>query len=339
MIFHFLRRFALCLLCVSCFQASSTFAAALIEQTPTQTHDVLSRVQSAAQTLTYEGLFAYQENGAMHSMRIIHRFDGKNQQERLIELDDAPREYLRFNNVVQCLIPDQKTILIEPAAGRRFPDLAVGDMHAVLKNYTLWLDPKPHRVAGRTCQRYDIKPRDNQRRAYTMCVDTETNLLLKSQVINTQGQVIEQISFSEIKIGGEISDQAFLPNGSTEGWQVIESVQKPIDLKVLGWKVLPVAGFEQQMQMSRMLVPNEWVHQVVLSDGLAVVSIFIEPHQPLQADVTSMKSGQIGSVNMQTKQVEDYLITVLGEVPPETISQVIKSIEFQAPQARVESKR
>lgn len=339
MILCFLRRLALCLLCVSGFQASSTFATVLIEQTPKQTQDVLSRVQFAAQTLTYQGLFAYHENGAMHSMRIIHRFDGKNQQERLIELDDAPREYLRFNNLVQCLIPDQRKILIEPDVGRRFPDLAVGDMHAVLKNYTLWLDPKPHRVAGRTCQRYDIKPRDNYRRAYTMCVDTDSHLLLKSQVISTQGQVIEQIAFSEIKIGGLISDQAFEPSGSTEGWQIIESIQKPIDLKALGWNVLPAAGFEQQLQMSRMLLPNEWVHQVVLSDGLAVVSIFIEPYRPLQADMPSMKSGQIGSVNMQTKQVEDYLITVLGEVPPETILQVIKSIEFQAPQARLELKR
>jgi sigma-E factor negative regulatory protein RseB len=330
-ILRFLRRLALCLLCLSGFQASSTFAAALIEQTPTQTHDVLSRVQLAAQTLTYQGLFAYLENGAMHSMRIIHRFDGKNQQERLIELDDAPREYLRFNNVVQCLMPDKKTILIEPVAGRRFPDLAVGNKDAVLKNYTLWLDPKPHRVAGRACQRYEIKPRDNYRRAYTLCIDTESDLLLKSQVINTHSQVIEQVAFSEIKIGGLINDQAFNPSSSTEGWRIIESIQKPIDLKALGWKVLPAAGFEPQTQMSRMLVPNEWVHQVVLSDGLAVVSVFIEPYQPLQTDVTSIESGQIGPVNMQTKQVEDYLITVLGEVPPETILQVIKSVEFQAP--------
>ena len=338
MILGFLRRLALCLLCVSGFQASATFAAALIEQNTTQTYDVLSRVQLAAQTLTYQGLFAYQENGAMHSMRIIHRFDGKNQQERLIELDNAPREYLRFNNVVQCLIPDKKIILIEPVAGRRFPDLSVGDIHTVLKNYSLWLDPEPHRVAGRSCQRYDIKPRDNYRRSYTMCVDTDSHLLLKSQVINTHGQVIEQIAFSEINIGDFISDQAFKPSGSTEGWQIIESIQKPIDLKALGWKVLPTAGFEQQMQMSRMLLPNEWVHQVVLSDGLAVVSIFIEPYRQIQANVTSMKSGQIGSVNMQTKHVKDYLITVLGEVPPETISQVIQSIEFQAPKVQLESK-
>lgn len=324
---------------MSGFQVGSVFAADLIEQSPSQTHDVLNRAQLAAQTLNYQGLFATHENGSMHSMRIIHRFDGQNQQERLIELDDEPREYLRFNNVVQCLIPDQKMILIEPVTGRRFPDLAVGDMHAVLKNYTLWLDPKPHRVAGRDCQRYDIKPRDNYRRAYTMCVDTESNLLLKSQAINTLGQVVEQVAFSEIKIGESISDQAFKPSWSTDGWQVIEKVQKQVDLQALGWKILPTAGFEQQMQMNRMLAPNEWVHQVVLSDGLAVMSIFIEPHRAQQTDVTSTKSGQIGSVNMQSKQVDDYLVTVLGEVPPQTISQVIKSIEFQSAQIKPESKR
>jgi sigma-E factor negative regulatory protein RseB len=337
--FRFLRRLTFGLLCVSGIHVAPVYAASLIEQTPSQTHDVLTRVQQAAQTLNYQGLFAFHENSAMHSMRIIHRYDGQNQQERLIELDDAPREYLRFNDVVQCFMPDQKTILIEPVTGKRFPDLAVGEMHAVLKNYTLWLDPKPHRVAGRACQRYEIQPRDNFRRAHTMCVDTESGLLLKSQAINTLGQVIEQVAFSEIIIGGQISDQAFEPSWSTEGWRVIEYAQKPVDLQALGWKILPAAGFEQQMQMNRMLTPSDWVHQVVLSDGLAVMSIFIEPYNPQQSDVTLAETGQIGSVNMQSIQIKDYLVTVLGEVPPETILQIVNSIEFQTPQVQPESKR
>ena len=329
MTLRFLRRLTICLLCVLGFHAGSVYADALIQQTPSQTHDVLNRVQQAAQTLNYQGLFVFHENGAMHSMRIIHRFDGKNQQERLIELDDVPREYLRFNNIVQCLMPDQKTILIETASRRRFPDLAVGDMHTVLKNYTLWLDPKPHRAAGRACQRYEIEPRDNYRRGYTMCVDTESGLLLKSQAINKLGQVIEQVAFSEIKIGDIISDQAFKPSWSTEGWQVVESAQKPIDLQALGWKIAPTVGFEQHLQISRMLTPNEWVHQVVMSDGLAVMSIFIEPYQPQQSDLLEVRSGQVGSVNMQSKRIADYLVTVLGEVPPETLLETLESIEYQ----------
>jgi sigma-E factor negative regulatory protein RseB len=315
------------------------YASDLIEQSAARTHDVLSGIQKAAQTLNYQGLFAFHENGEMHSLRIIHRFDGQNQQERLIELDDMPREYVRLNQTVQCFMPDLKTILIEPAHNRRFPDLSLADIDSVLKNYSLWADSKPHRVAGRACQRYEIRPRDSYRRAYNLCVDTQNGLLLKSQSINRLGNVVEQVAFSEINIGEDISDAALKPSWSTDGWQVIEPVQKQIDLEALGWQFTPVAGFNHQKQMSRMLAPNEWVHQVVLSDGLAVMSIFIEPYRAQQSDLIAARSGQVGSVNVYAQQKEDYLVTVLGEVPPDTLVKILKSIEYQPAKVSAEKIR
>ena len=339
MIQRFLRRLTVYALCLAGLHSGFAFATNLIELNPTQTLDVLGRIQQAAQTLNYQGLFAFHENGEMQSLRIIHQFDGKNQQERLIELDDTPREYLRLNQTVQCFMPDLKLILIEPANGRRFPDLSVSDVDAVLKNYTLWADPKPHRVAGRACQRYEIKPRDTYRRAHNLCVDTESNLLLKSQAINRLGQIIEQVAFSEISIGEPISDLAFRPSWSTDGWQVIEKVQKPVDLEALGWKIASVAGFNHHMQMSRMLAPNEWVHQVVMSDGLAVMSIFIEPYRAQQSDTHKPRLGQVGTVNVLAQQKNDYLVTVVGEVPPDTLEKIFESIEYQPPKVRTKKIR
>lgn len=335
----FLRRLALSLFLSMVAFVRLAYADSLVQQSNEQAQVILNQVQDAALKLNYRGLFAYQEGGVMQSLRIAHRFDGQNQQERLIELDDSPREYIRFNDVVQCLMPEQKVVIVESANSRRFPGFAAGDVQAALKNYTLWLDPKPHRVAGRVCQRYEVKPRDDFRRAFTLCVDKETNLLLKAQAINTEGRVIEQVSFSEVVIGGLIDDQAFQPSWSTEGWQVVERIQEPIDLSALGWIIQPAAGFYKQAQMQRMLSPDDWVQQVVLSDGLALMSIFIEPYRSSLSDPSGKPSGQLGSVNMLSKRIDNYWVTVLGEVPPTTLKEILNAIQYQPVTIQSESKR
>lgn len=314
--------FALC-------TAPAVQASPLIELSAAQMQTLLNNVRQAAEKQTYQGLIVYQEAGAMQSLRIAHRFDGQNQQERLVELDDVAREYIRFNQVVQCFIPDQKLILIEPAQNRRFPALTLGDMHAVQQNYSVWQDPKPRRVAGRVCQRYEVKPKDQLRRGFSVCVDDQSQLMLKVQTLDIKGRVIEQVAFSEVTIGGVIDDQVFEPSWSTQGWQVVEHIQQPTDLKAKGWHIKPVAGFYKQAQLKRMLNVDQWVEQVVLSDGFVQASIFIEPSDPTQIQQLSRRAFELGSVNMQSKQINDYRVTVLGEMPQATLAQIISAIHYQ----------
>lgn len=81
---------------------------------------VLRQIQEAARQLNYVGVYAYQQGDFIESSRITHQFDGKQERERVEVLDGAPREYLRVDDEVQCLIPEQKTILRERQRGDRF---------------------------------------------------------------------------------------------------------------------------------------------------------------------------------------------------------------------------
>ncbi len=66
---------------------------------------VLRQIQEAARQLNYVGVYAYQQGDFIESSRITHQFDGKQERERVEVLDCAPREYLRVDDEVQCLIP------------------------------------------------------------------------------------------------------------------------------------------------------------------------------------------------------------------------------------------
>jgi sigma-E factor negative regulatory protein RseB len=113
---------------------------------------VLRQIQEAARQLNYVGVYAYQQGDYIESSRITHQFDGKHERERVEVLDGAPREYLRTDDEVQCLIPEQKTVLRERQRGDRFPGLLRIDPKSIENNYSVSVATSPLRVAGRQCQ-------------------------------------------------------------------------------------------------------------------------------------------------------------------------------------------
>jgi sigma-E factor negative regulatory protein RseB len=68
------------------------------------------------------------------------------------------------------------------------------------------------------------------------------------------------------------------------------------------------------------------VTQIVYSDGLSAISIFIEPDDGDEDDMEGLISR--GAVNLYHKVVSDHLITVVGEVPPHTVMQVLGSMRY-----------
>jgi sigma-E factor negative regulatory protein RseB len=65
----------------------------------------------------------------------------------------------------------------------------------------------------------------------------------------------------------------------------------------------------------------------VYSDGLAAVSVFIEPlpkTRPAQQSLSHQ-----GAVTIYVRPVADHMVTVLGETPAATVMQIANSLEFR----------
>jgi sigma-E factor negative regulatory protein RseB len=89
------------------------------------------------------------------------------------------------------------------------------------------------------------------------------------------------------------------------------------------------AGFKKIMEMRRMKQDTKVsVTHLVYSDGLAAVSVFIEP---LPASRPADGLSQQGAVTIYTKSLPDQLVTVLGETPAATVMQIGDSV---APKGR-----
>jgi sigma-E factor negative regulatory protein RseB len=66
------------------------------------------------------------------------------------------------------------------------------------------------------------------------------------------------------------------------------------------------------------------VNQLVLSDGLASVSVFI--HAAAGDDPPPQGPGRAGAASTFTALVEGQHVTAVGEVPPRTLKAIVSSI-------------
>jgi sigma-E factor negative regulatory protein RseB len=320
---------------VLAFLLVSAGASALDESHPVAKPEVpklegaalLSHIQEAAQRQNYVGTFVYQVGGQMQSSRITHLAEASNELEKLEILDGKIREFIRHDDEVRCYLPDSKLLLIESRAkGDKFPAFLTAAAPDVDAYYNVSRGGV-ERVAGHNCNVIALEPRDGLRYGYRLWSDQETGLLLKAQTLDDHGTVLEQVGFTDVTIGGRIEKIRLKPTvSSTEGWRVEKFRSVPTDLMAQGWSVgAEPPGFRKIMEVRRTMGSGREVGQIEFSDGLAAISIFIEPlGGPNQTPGEATK----GLINVLALEHGGHWLTVVGEVPAATIRQVAESVEF-----------
>lgn len=293
----------------------------------------LKKIQSAAQKLNYSGTFVYQQANQMRTSRITHVLDGRNEIEKLEVLDGKPREYIRNNEEITCYVPETKTLLVEKRVVQDvFPAILAANPADLEEHYTL-KKGETGRVAGFDCQAVVLEPKDNLRYGYKLWAEKSTGLLLRAQTINEKNEIVEQIAFTQIAIGNIDRSRVKSSFANTSGWRVENAVMSQVSLS--GWAVKSVPpGFKKIREMKRLVSdapagsqsnPRE-VSQIVFSDGLAAISVFIEPGSQSRTE----GSMQQGAMNIVGKRQGDFWLTIVGEVPSAAIKQVANSIEFKS---------
>lgn len=289
-------------------------------------------IQQAAVRVNYSGTIVYQAGGEMRTSRITHLFDGTQSHERVQTLDGKPREFIRLrtesNDEVRCLIPESRRIVVEHrVSDDPFPGLIGAPAEAILARYNVRIG-EIERVAGIECQVLSLEPRDALRYGYRLCVDRATGLLLKAQTLDAQRAVLEQVAFTDIRIGERIERGRLKPAWPTEGWTVERSEYRKADLDKAGWLVPTPDGFRRTKQVVRRMGTRDAI-QVVFNDGLATVSVFIEPGAGGEGSVSEVQL--MGPTAAYSRRLADALVTVVGEVPPDAVRSLAGSVEFRGP--------
>ena len=293
--------------------------------------DWLKTIAFASHQTDYSGVFIYQYGSHVETSKIAHVTTKESEYERLESLDGPKREIIRHHGQVWCY-SNHKMVQMDSQQGKgRFPSLLPDQLSRLSENYQV-KDAGKGRVAGYDTQIILFQPKDNLRYVHKIWVHTDSGLLLKSEVLNEKNQVVEQYTFTELQIGAGV-DRSWIASSSALGATIKDKDKQPLSIPAVerfnsGWVVdfLP-AGFKKTMEVLRpMRGKHAPVTQLVFSDGLSAISVFIEPADSDEDDNDGLSNR--GAVNLYHKVVNKTLLNVVGEVPPLTVMQVLDSVRY-----------
>lgn len=305
------------------------FLALLLLPVSAWAEDGLVLLQSIAQgsrPLTYSGTFVYRSGGKVETSRIAHSLSNGLEVERIEALDGSPREIVRVGSEVKCFFPEEKLVIIENRSRQRgFPALLPAGLGSLPEHYSIRSNGQG-RVAGIKSRAVLLQPRDDLRYGHEFWMDAASGLLLKANLIGGRGETLESFAFTQVKIGGSLESGALKPHFDSEQvrvQQVRTSEAKPDEMAWSFRTLLP--GFRKLTSMKRQTAADgpESFH-VIFSDGLASISVFIEPGD--DAGATEAISS-VGPVNIYRKQLGEHRVVVMGEVPALAVKRLGDGIE------------
>ncbi|WP_084217052.1 MucB/RseB C-terminal domain-containing protein [Xenophilus azovorans] len=297
--------------------------------------DWLRRMHQAARQTSYVGTFVVSAaTGDLSSARIWHACEGDLQIERVEALSGPPRSTFRRNDLVLTFLPELGVIRSERRDNVEvFPNLLGASESSIASLYGVRLLGKG-RVAGIDADVVQIVPRDDLRFGYRVWSERRSGLVLKLQTLDAEGGVVEQSAFSEVQLDAPLQVRALdQMMSSTSGYRIEKSQLRRTTAEAEGWALkAPVPGFKPVSCYRRALgsraSDGERTVQWTFSDGLATVSLFIEPFDPQQAGPETVM--QLGATYTLTRRLlaEDggWWLTAVGEVPPRTLESFAQAL-------------
>jgi sigma-E factor negative regulatory protein RseB len=283
----------------------------------------LQKMADASRHVAYDGVFVFQHGDIMQTLHIVNQPTGPSKDTQITSMDGAQREVRCTQGASVNMVVNGGSIRVERRLNaRHFPDLLPSNAAPLTNWYGVRLG-RADRVAGLDCQNIELVPKDHYRWGYVLCADQDNYLPLRAVMVNDAGQPLLQYSFAEVRIGsGHLSDMPKVNSAAEEPPRAGDN-----DNLVVG-RLPP--GFSRVAAIKRRL-PNrpQDVDHWVFSDGLTHISMFIEP--ALHPVETVRGESRKGMLNLLTRQLGHWRITVVGDAPWPAVESIAMSLSERHP--------
>lgn len=268
----------------------------------------LARMDQAMEQLQYRGVVVYAHDGQIEALK-VSRLVGENGavMEQVVALTGDQREVLRTPEDLHFRLPGGIAAQLRaPRGAPSDPKPALASAAGIYKVRVIGND----RVAGYEAVVVDAMPQDAARYAYRWWLEAKSGMLLGSMLIGANGEAIERLMFTSLEladgVGSAPTAPAAKPAAAPEApaWQA---------------KALP-RGF------ALVATPSErsGLRHYLFSDGLANVSVYLEPTNPTIEPFTS--TIRRGAVSIAGRADRGLQITVIGDLPVATVQRIAAAV-------------
>ena len=288
---------------------------------------LLDKMMHAMKMNNYEGTLVIRQNDKLQTMHVKHGMDDNGMWESLESLSGEARQVIRQNDKVTTIFPIRKLITVShnQSSFPLHPQLPE-NRQALKKLYHLKLTGKD-RVARKDAQILAIMPKDKFRYGYKYWLDKKTGLLLKCDLLDEHGKVIEQLMFSDLNILTH-SPQSHVLIDQAREYRIVDIDEGKVSQALTKWKAqtLPAGFMLKNVVISASSNGKGMVQHITYSDGMSSVSVFVEKQMPEKMALKGVS--RMGAVNAFGLPVNHHHVTAIGEVPVATVRMIAESMRY-----------
>jgi len=289
----------------------------------------ISQASKASHDLNYSGIInTTDSNQDIRSTKMIHVNHEGEEFLKFEKIDGADNLLLMHEADAVIYNNDQSKILIKKKKDANlFPNIFPSNLEKLKDSYSI-ADGGDFRVAGRIAQMVVLSPIDENRYNYHLWLDKESHLPLKMMVIDNNKKVVETMAFANIEFLQSQDISWFRPNINKDKTYSINENKNIEETVRKFWTIndLP-SGFEEvSYNAKRYAGLNAIAHQIIFSDGLSYISIFIHPVAKNQKP--QVGSSKRGSNNIHAEYKKGYQILAVGAVPIQTLSYITNQVKL-----------
>lgn len=289
--------------------------------------DLLMRMAETMRNGAYEGTFVYQRGDRIQTLALAHGVVDGVVHERLSTLSGEPFEVIRVGERVTCVWPRQSRALVARRPEELLPTRSLAGFTELPQAYVAEVTGS-ERMAGRMADIVSIRPRDESRYGYRMWLGREDHLLLRSDLVGPDGAVLEQMVFTGVHMAGNLPVSRFTPD-IDEGDYVRHYARSSTEgvNDVPGWRPARLPSGFEAVSHRELSMPGGGpaVQHSVYSDGIASVSVFVEP---ADGETVALRGlSYMGAVHAFGRRLGDRQVTVVGELPAATVRGIAESVQ------------
>lgn len=307
----------------------------------------MRRMSEASRKLDYHGVFSYSDGTGVTSFRYAHAVVDDVRHESLVHSDGPYRELRKSgDDLFFFAVPGDRFFadasLTEPLR-ERLRNVVVPEVDAESEHYRM-VHFGEERVANRPAVRICLFPKDNDRHGLELWLDRRSALVLRSRMLNSQSEILEEIKFAHFEVG-QAPDFTFAlsTSRSLDSQHIAErtahaesgSADAQESKGYYSWEPEWVpSGFTVRSKKCRKGNPEAAAAPVCIStysDGVASFSIVIDEEVPELKHPVKFQRGATVLVtgSVLDESGDNHLFAVVGEIPLATARKILKGISYR----------
>lgn len=285
---------------------------------------LLHQMSQATEQLNYEMSYIRVRKNSIDPLRYRHAVVNGENFGQVAYLTGPSRETIQRGNEVSYFEPGIAPFtIISQQMVVPLPSIMHADITHLKKMYD-FVPLGRGREAGLACDVVRVSPKDGQRYSYVLWIDQKSKLLVRTDLLDRDGDPIEQYRALSLTVSPKI--KVLMADLADIELPVVLQMPKK-QVPNLSWKVTNLPdGFEPVFSYRhRRMVSDRVVESLLFSDGLFSFSVYIA-----KADNLSVR-GQLvrkGRRTLHSYVIGNVEVTVVGDIPPATAKKVAESVRF-----------